>query len=295
MSDLENAIICFAGGKGGTGKTTVAANVAASLAKQSRAVTYLDCDVEEPNGHLFLHPHIESRQRVTVPVPKVDRDRCISCGQCTQTCQFQAITVVNNHVLLFPELCHSCGGCRLVCPKNAIEEVPQEIGTVELGYAGNMGFVQGELDIQQVKTPPTIQAVKQHIPETGIAILDAPPGTSCPVVETLQKVDYLVLVAEPTPFGLHDLQLVVEMARLLHLNFGVVINRAGWGDRQLYNYLEKENIPLLGEIPNDKAIATAYTKGQLAVDALPQYRDLFAQIAEAIVQKTGLGKELCKN
>jgi MinD superfamily P-loop ATPase len=146
-----------------------------------------------------------------------------------------------------------------------------------------------------VKTPPTIQAVKQHIPETGIAILDAPPGTSCPVVETLQKVDYLVLVAEPTPFGLHDLQLVVEMARLLHLNFGVVINRAGWGDRQLYNYLEKENIPLLGEIPNDKAIATAYTKGQLAVDALPQYRDLFAQIAEAIVQKTGLGKELCKN
>lgn len=286
MVNSENAVICFAGGKGGTGKTTVAANIAASLAKQSHTVTYLDCDVEEPNGHLFLHPHIESRQRVTVPVPKVDINRCTGCGKCAETCQFQAITVVNRQVLVFPELCHSCGGCRLVCPENAIEEVPQEIGTVETGYAGNMGFVQGELDIQQVKNPPTIQAVKQHIPETGIAILDAPPGTSCPVVETLQKVDYLVLVAEPTPFGLHDLQLVVEMARVLHLNFGVVINRAGWGNRDTYDYLQKENIPLLGEIPNDRAIATAYTRGELAADTLPQYRDLFTQIAQAILQKT---------
>ena len=172
----------------------------------------------------------------------------------------------------------------MVCPQDAIREVPQEIGTVETGYAGNLRFVQGYLDIEQVKTPAVIRAVKQHIGDTDLAIVDAPPGTSCPVVETLDGIDYLVLVTEPTPFGVHDLQIMVDMARVLHLPFGIVVNRAGWGDREVYRYAEKEKIDLIGEIPGSRAIATAYSKGQLVIDALPQYRSLYAQIAEAIAQ-----------
>jgi MinD superfamily P-loop ATPase len=185
----ECTTICIAGGKGGTGKTTVAANLAVTLAQElaSTPVTYLDCDVEEPNGHLFLHPTLESSDRVTVPIPQVDPDICSGCGECADVCQFNAIAIVNGTALVFPELCHSCGGCRLACPNGAISPTRQEIGTVETGTANGLSplnFVQGQLDIGQVKTPPVINAVKERIPSTGIAILDAPPGTSCPVVES---------------------------------------------------------------------------------------------------------------
>jgi MinD superfamily P-loop ATPase len=284
----KRSTICIAGGKGGTGKTTVAANLAATLAQQGNPVTYLDCDVEEPNGHLFLHPTLNRRDRVMVPIPQVDSDRCAGCGQCAEICQFNAITVLNGSVLVFPELCHSCGGCSLICPKGAIAEVPQEIGTVETGTAQGINFVQGLLDIGQVKTPPVINAVKEHIPPSGIAILDAPPGTSCPVVETVRDADYLVLVTEPTPFGLHDLKLVVDMARVLEIPFGIVVNRSGIGDRALYTYCEAENIEILGEIPDDRQVAVAYSRGQLAVDVLPERRSQFARIAETLSQKVAL-------
>jgi len=284
----KRSTICIAGGKGGTGKTTVAANLAATFAQQIKSVTYLDCDVEEPNGHLFLHPTLNRRDRVTVPIPQVDSDRCAGCGKCAEICQFNAITVLNGSVLVFPELCHSCGGCSLICPNGAIAEVPQEIGTVETGTAQGINFVQGLLDIGQVKTPPVINAVKDHIPASGIAILDAPPGTSCPVVETLRDADYLVLVTEPTPFGLHDLKLVVDMARVLEIPFGIVVNRAGIGDRALYTYCEAEKIEILGEIPDDRQVAVAYSRGQLAVDVLPERRSQFARIAETLSQKVSL-------
>ncbi|MEB3829695.1 ATP-binding protein [Phormidium sp. CCY1219] len=284
----KRSTICIAGGKGGTGKTTVAANLAATLAQQGNPVTYLDCDVEEPNGHLFLHPTLNRRDRVTVPIPQVDSDRCAGCGQCAEICQFNAITVLNGSVLVFPELCHSCGGCSLICPNGAIAEVPQEIGTVETGTAQGINFVQGLLDIGQVKTPPVINAVKEHIPPSGIAILDAPPGTSCPVVETVRDADYLVLVTEPTPFGLHDLKLVVDMARVLEIPFGIVVNRSGIGDRALYTYCEAEKIEILGEIPDDRQVAVAYSRGQLAVDVLPERRSQFARIAETLSQKVSL-------
>lgn len=284
----ERTTICIAGGKGGTGKTTVAANLAVTLARRGAAVTYLDCDVEEPNGHLFLHPTVEGRDRVTVPIPRVDESRCIGCGECADICQFNAIVAMKGSAMVFPELCHSCGGCALICPEGAIAEVPQEIGGVETGTADGLGFVSGLLDIGQVKTPPVIRAVKEQIPPNGVAILDAPPGTSCPVVETLRDADYLVLVAEPTPFGLHDLKLVVEMARVLQIPFGIVVNRAGIGDRALYAYCEAENIEILGEIPDDRRVAVAYSRGQLAVDALPEARSQFADIAAALSQQVKL-------
>lgn len=291
----ERTTICIAGGKGGTGKTTVAANLAVTLAQelaqQGTVVTYLDCDVEEPNGHLFLQPTLESSDRVTGPIPQVDLDLCVGCGKCADVCQFNAITVLNGSALVFPELCHSCGGCRLACPTGAISPTKQEIGTVETGTAkgfSQLNFVQGLLDIGQVKTPPVIKAVKEHIPPTGIAILDAPPGTSCPVVETLREADYLVLVTEPTPFGLHDLKLVVEMARLLKIPFGIIVNRAGIGDRALYSYCQEENIEILGEIPDDRQIAVTYSRGQLAVEALPEAQTKFSLIADTLLHKVAL-------
>jgi MinD superfamily P-loop ATPase len=284
----ERTTICIAGGKGGTGKTTVAVNLAVTLARRGGTVTYLDCDVEEPNGHLFLHPTVERRDRVTVPIPRVDVSRCIGCGECADICQFNAIAALKGSAMVFPELCHSCGGCVLVCPEGAIAEVSQEIGDVETGTADGLGFVGGLLDIGQVKTPSVIRAVKERMPPEGIAILDAPPGTSCPVVETLRDVDYLVLVAEPTPFGLHDLKLVVEMARVLDVPFGIIVNRAGIGDRALYRYCETENIEILGEIPDDRRVAVAYSRGQLAVDALPEAKTQFADIARTLSHKVKL-------
>ncbi len=291
----ELSTICIAGGKGGTGKTTVAANLAVTLAQelapQGTTVTYLDCDVEEPNGHLFLHPILATSDRVTVPVPQVDLDLCVGCGKCAEVCQFNAITVINGKAMVFPELCHSCGGCRLACPTGAISPTRQEIGTVETGTAQSftqLNFVQGRLDIGQVKTPPVIKAVKEHIPAGGIAILDAPPGTSCPVVESIRQADYLVLVTEPTPFGLHDLKLVVDMARVLGIPFGVVVNRAGIGDRALYTYCQAENIDILAEIPDDRQVAVAYSRGQLAVEVLPEIKTKFAQLGETLLEKVAL-------
>ncbi|WP_199246984.1 4Fe-4S binding protein [[Phormidium] sp. ETS-05] len=295
MMKSELSTICIAGGKGGTGKTTVAANLAVTLAQelapQGTTVTYLDCDVEEPNGHLFLHPILATSDRVTVPVPQVDLDLCVGCGKCAEVCQFNAITVINGKAMVFPELCHSCGGCRLACPTGAISPTRQEIGTVETGTAQSftqLNFVQGRLDIGQVKTPPVIKAVKEHIPAGGIAILDAPPGTSCPVVESIRQADYLVLVTEPTPFGLHDLKLVVDMARVLGIPFGVVVNRAGIGDRALYTYCQAENIDILAEIPDDRQVAVAYSRGQLAVEVLPEIKTKFAQLGETLLEKVAL-------
>lgn len=295
MMKSELSTICIAGGKGGTGKTTVAANLAVTLAQElapeGTTVTYLDCDVEEPNGHLFLHPILATSDRVTVPVPQVDLDLCVGCGKCAEVCQFNAITVINGKAMVFPELCHSCGGCRLACPTGAISPTRQEIGTVETGTAQSftqLNFVQGRLDIGQVKTPPVIKAVKEHIPAGGIAILDAPPGTSCPVVESIRQADYLVLVTEPTPFGLHDLKLVVDMARVLGIPFGVVVNRAGIGDRALYTYCQAENIDILAEIPDDRQVAVAYSRGQLAVEVLPEIKSKFAQLGETLLEKVAL-------
>ncbi len=274
-------IIAVASGKGGTGKTTVAANLARALG----GVTLLDCDVEEPNAHLFLKGALEGEpEEVSILVPEVDEARCDGCGECARFCEYKALAVLAKRVLVFPELCHGCGGCARVCPQGSISEKPKRVGIVESMRVNGVTLVQGRLDVGVAMAPPLIRAVKARIPKTGDAVLDAPPGTSCPVVATLRETDYVVLVTEPTPFGLNDLRLAVAVVRELEIPFGVVINRAGSGDERVAVYCREERIPVLAEIPDDRRIAEAYSRGELMVDALPEYRGLFTSLYEAVTE-----------
>jgi MinD superfamily P-loop ATPase len=242
----------------------------------------LDCDVEGPNCHLFLKPVREVIERVEVPVPRVDEQKCNACGKCGEICQFSAIVSLLTKPLVFPELCHSCGGCLRVCPEGAITEQGREVGTIELGRAGAVEFAAGRLRVGEAMAPPLIRAVKRYAKNNGLVILDAPPGTSCPVIQTVKGCDYVILVTEPTPFGLNDLKLAVEMVRELAIPFGVVVNRFGIGDDRVHGFCGDEAIPILLEIPDDRRIAEAYSRGELMVRALPEYRErlesLLAQI-----------------
>jgi MinD superfamily P-loop ATPase len=270
-------IVAVASGKGGTGKTTVSVNLARMLGSQVRL---LDCDVEEPNAHLFLKGVARGQEIVSIPVPQVDESLCDGCGECSRFCEYHAIVSFGAKPLVFPEMCHGCGGCMKVCPKKAIREVDKRMGVVETAQAGNIMLVQGRLDVGVATAPPLIRAVKARLQNGGPAILDAPPGTSCPVIATIRGVDFVVLVTEPTPFGLHDLKLAVDMVRELRLPFGVVVNRVGIGDDRVHVYCIEQNIPVLLEIPDDRRIAEAYSRGQLIVDALPEYRGLFLSLIE---------------
>lgn len=274
--------IAVASGKGGTGKTTIATNLAVALAEGGERVAYVDCDVEEPNGHIFLKPTIEQRREVSIPVPEVDQTRCTLCGACGTACRYSAILVLPKKVLTFPKLCHGCGGCTLACPEGAIREVPRATGVVEQGVAGQVIFLHGMLNIGEAMAPPVIRAVLEEAPSDCTAVLDAPPGTSCPVIESVKTADVVLLVTEPTPFGLNDLKLAVEMLRALGLPFGVAINRAGIGDHAVFGYCAEERIPVLLEIPNDLAIARAYSRGELAVTALPRLKPLFVNLYERL-------------
>jgi len=280
-------IISVASGKGGTGKTTVAVNLALSL---NGNVQFLDCDVEEPNAHIFLKPEITERHSVSIPVPKVDEEKCTYCGKCREVCAYNAIAVMKNVILIFPELCHGCGGCTLLCPKKAIKEVGKEIGVMQIGKAGIIEFINGKLHIGESMATPLIRAVKKNILNGKIVIIDAPPGTSCPVIESIKGSDYCILVTEPTPFGLNDLMLAVEVVRKLKIPFAVVINRAGLGDNKTEEYCQKENIPILMEIPFCKDIAVSYSKGIPIVDALPQYKIYFRELLTNIINYVEEGK-----
>ncbi len=281
--------IAIASGKGGTGKTTVATNLAASLYRTGQKVQYLDCDAEEPNGHIFLKPEIESSEDVTVGIPEVDQKKCTGCGRCGQLCQYSAITCVKGKVLVFEELCHSCGGCMAVCPEGAIVEKQRKVGVVEFGKSGGMSFGHGKLNIGAIQTPAVIRYVKQRAVDETITILDVPPGTSCPVVESIKGSDFILLVTEPTPFGLNDLELAVGMVRELKIPFAVAVNRSDIGDDGVRQYCQKEEIEVLLEIPNDRKIAEAYSRGIMIVDALPEYKEkflyLYAQITEQVTVK----------
>lgn len=265
--------IAIASGKGGTGKTTVAIHLAALLAAQGRAVQYLDCDVEEPNGHLFLKPKMERSESVGIPVPVVDAAQCTSCGKCAEVCEFNAIAMLKKP-LVFPELCHGCGACALVCPVGAIRETSRAIGVVETGRTGTIGFAQGRLNVGEPMAPPLIRAVKARRNPDAIALFDSPPGTSCPVVATVRDADLVVLVTEPTPFGLHDLALAVDTFRPMGKPMGVVVNRAD-DDRRVQDYCQAENLPVLAELPDDRRVAETYARGELVFDRLPEWRDRF--------------------
>lgn len=276
--------IAIASGKGGTGKTTLSLNFAAIMAERGKKVCYADCDVEEPNGHLFLNPSIDFTGVVGIPTPVVDNDLCDGCGECGKICHFSAIIVINGKALTFPEMCHGCGGCALVCTPKAIREVPREIGVVETGKAGDIDYIAGRLRIGEATAVPIIREVKRRLTEDGFSIIDASPGTSCPVMEAVKGADYVVLVTEPTPFGLNDLKLAVEMIREIGLPHGVVLNRAGFNNELIYDYCRRESVDFIAEIPDDRRIAEACSRGEMLVDALPEYRDTFGEIMDIIEQ-----------
>jgi MinD superfamily P-loop ATPase len=265
-------IISIASGKGGTGKTTVATNMAVSL---GGGVQLLDCDVEEPNAHLFIHPVFEKKENVTTGVPEVDETKCNLCGKCGEICQFKAIVVIGKTVLPFQELCHSCGGCMEVCPENAIREGERVLGEIEVGRRNGLEFVHGRLRVGEAMAPPLIRRVRSFARPDNVTIIDAPPGTSCPVIAAMKEADFVLLVTEPTPFGLHDVKLAVGAVRVLGIPFGLVINRSDMGDDRLREYAGAEGIPILMEIPFDRKIAESYSRGKLLVDARPEWRDKF--------------------
>lgn len=275
-------IISIASGKGGTGKTTIATNLALSI---NNDVQFLDCDVEEPDAHIFLNPRIKKTLTASIPVPKIDESKCNFCGRCAEVCAYNALAVLKDKVLTFPHLCHGCGGCSLLCPQKAITEVNKDIGVVEIGNSNNLQFVQGILNIGETMSPPLIKAVKNYINPTRIVIIDAPPGTSCPVIEAIKGSDFCILVTEPTPFGLNDFILAVRVLRKLNISFGVVMNRSDIGDNKLEDYCEKEDIPVLMRIPFKKEIAVAYSKGIPIIKRFPEYKDEFVSLFKRIKER----------
>jgi len=274
--------IAIASGKGGTGKTTLATNFAYYLSKKQNDITLLDCDVEEPNGHIFIKPNWEDSTKCFLPVPQVDSTKCTACGLCGQACQFSAIAVVKGKVLTFPELCHGCGLCTIICPEKAITETSREIGTVEIGSRDNLKFAHGKLRISEAMSPPLINEVKKLVSSEGITIIDAPPGTSCPVIAALAESDFVILVTEPTPFGLNDLKLAVGMVRELGIPFAVAVNRADIGDKKVWEYCQEENIPIILEIPHNFKAAQKYSCGELIIKEMPEFEKYFENIISDI-------------
>ena len=276
-------IICVASGKGGTGKTTVATSMALALAEN---VELLDCDVEEPNAHLFLEPRITRTEKVDTPVPVIDEEKCTACRKCADICRFKAIAVVGRKVLVYPELCHGCGGCSAVCPEKAIGETGRELGTLSSGHRNGIRFINGRLRVGEAMSTPLIRKVRAAADPDRLTIIDAPPGTSCPVIAAMNGADYILMVTEPTPFGLHDLRLAVEAVRVLGIPCGLVINRSDIGDRQVFAYAETEGLPILLTIPFDRRIAELYSRGKTMVEEIPKWRGRFIELYRDIVELT---------
>lgn len=259
--------IAIASGKGGTGKTTLSIALAQAW---NGPVQLIDCDAEEPNAALFLRLENRTEEAVCVPIPSVDLSRCTGCGQCSTICKFNALAVAGKTVLVFDDLCHSCGGCARICPEHAITEQPHSVGKIVRGQSGNIQFTEGRLNVGHAMAPPVIRAVKKAADPKLPVLIDCPPGTSCPMITAVKGSDFVILVTEPTPFGLHDLTLAVETVRLLNLPFGVVINRSDAGDNRVVTYCKKEHIRLLLQIPESRKIAEAYSRGESILAAAPE-------------------------
>jgi len=271
-------IMSIASGKGGTGKTSVAVNMALSLGN----VQLLDCDVEEPNAHILLQPKMIKTKPVYVSTPMVNEEKCDHCGKCADFCQYNALFVTSEKVLFFPELCHGCGGCAIVCPKDAIREENVEIGVIKMGMANGVELVYGELNVGEPMAVPVIKEVKKLVKKNKTVIIDSPPGTSCPVIESVYGSDYCILVSEPTPFGLYDLEITVEVLEKINIPFGVIVNRAGIGDRKIYDYCKEKGAPILLEIPFKREIAELYSDGIPFVAEMPKWKEKFQLLMDDI-------------
>ncbi len=280
--------IAIASGKGGTGKTTVAVNLASVVSSSGTTVEYLDCDVEEPNGHLFLRPEISSTTPSVVPVPVIDEALCTACGECVQMCRFNALVRLGEAVMVFPGLCHGCGGCVLVCPRKAIAETTRTIGTIREGVVGSLRFVDGHLEVGEAMSPPVVRDVVSRSDPKRTSIIDAPPGTSCPVVTSISRADFILLVTDPTPFGLNDLGLALDLVSTLNIAHGVVVNRSTGSDR-VHRFCEGRNVEILAEIPASRDIAHLYSRGQLLCDADGGYANIFTGLWNAIQRITKVG------
>jgi len=270
--------IAVASGKGGTGKTTIAANLARCVALRGQRTAYLDCDVEEPNGHLFLKPRITRTHKATVLVPVISEKRCVACGECVRFCQYKALVRLGTKVMLFPELCHGCGGCALVCTKDAITERTREIGVVETGSSGSVRFVHGKLDIGEAMSPPLIRRVLEQCRPAAVNIIDAPPGTSCPAVAAMRGAGYVLLVTKPTPFGLNDLSLALDVVRELGVPHGIVVNRWQEGSTLAEEFCAKRKAAIVGCLPDSRAVAEAYSRGELYAETVPGMATWFADL-----------------
>ena len=266
--------ITIASGKGGTGKTTVATNLAIAVSDKF-SVQFLDCDVEEPNAHIFLKPQIEHTRSVEKLLPEVDEELCTRCGECAKACEFNAIAIIGKKILVYNDLCHGCGLCKMVCPTGAISEHPHELGVIETGTAHGFLFSRGLLNVGEAMSTPIIHEMKEMIAPKHLTIIDAPPGTGCPTIAAIKDADVAILVTEPTPFGLHDLQAAVGVARSVEVPVFVVINRDGIGDDHVERYCEQEKIPVAMKIPFAREIAKLYSQGTSLVDALPEWKERF--------------------
>lgn len=277
-------IVAIASGKGGTGKTTVAASLCSVW---DGPVTAMDLDVEEPNLHLFLNPEIRGSSKAVMEVPLIDEAKCNLCGECSDICQFKAISLLGEVLLVFPEMCHGCGACLEVCPKNALSPDSRELGEVLWGQAGQAGFLMGRLRVGEAMSPPLMRQVKQRLSKmladsAGDVIIDCPPGVSCPAMNSVMDSDLILLVSEPTPFGLYDFRLAWEAFSPLNKPMGAVINRAGLGDEKLQKFCRDKNIPILAELPFDRNVAEAYSQGQVVAQASPALHQAFVDLADNI-------------
>jgi len=271
--------LAVASGKGGTGKTTVAVNLALAIGGD---LQFLDCDVEGANAHIFLKPRIETIRPVGVPVPLIDAGRCIACGKCAETCRFNALVRIKKRIKVLPNLCHGCSGCQLVCPNGAVTMVSRRVGSISQGMAGGISFASGELDVGEALSVPIIRELKALDGGHAHTIIDCPPGTSCPVVESIHGSDYCLMVTEPTPFGLHDLKLMAKVLGKMEVPSGIVINRAREPYEPLEAFCRESGIPVLLRIPFDRRIAELYSHGETLVDHIPEFKKMMLDLLEEV-------------
>ena len=288
-------IVAVASGKGGTGKTTVSASLAAVW---TQPVIAMDLDVEEPNLHLFLKPVIQGQEKAYIEVPAADESKCNQCRACAELCQFKAITVLGTALLVFTDMCHGCGGCMAVCPTQALSPEHRELGEILWGRSGDIGFLMGRSRVGEAMSPPLMREVKKQLSvlmqeTTADVIVDAPPGVSCPAVNAVMDADVIVLVTEPTPFGLYDLQLAREAFKSLGKPMGVVINRAGLGDNKINEFCRSSDLPIWCEIPYDRRIAAAYADSRIVATLNPELNAMFTGLAEKIQQACSLNRNVC--